>query len=138
MLPCTQDCLHVGFPTNLNLTHILTLTLMLTLTLHPYCLKTPERTLPCIQSKVYQNTLRALQGSRRSRTTWSQGDRKLFIVMPRSFTVNTGRSLFSMKDVGKLSINIPKIQGEEQHFLTEIDNCQYIWNHKRNLAMLCV
>ena len=51
--------LHVGSLThiNLNLTLILTLTLTL-LTLRPYCVKTPVKTLPCIQLKVYQNTLR--------------------------------------------------------------------------------
>ena len=43
---------------NLNLTLILTLTLTL-LTLRPYCLNFPERTLPCIQSKEYQNHLRS-------------------------------------------------------------------------------
>ena len=63
----------------------------------------PVITLPCIQSKVYQNTLRALRG--RSTTTWSQGDSKLFIVMPRSFTAeHTGPVCSTVKDHG-ITIN---------------------------------
>jgi len=63
-----QGCgpwLHVGSPThiNLNLTLVLTLTLTI-LTLRPYCLNFPERTLPCIQSKEYQNHLRWMRGYR--------------------------------------------------------------------------
>ena len=52
--------LHVGSPTYISLNLTLILTLTLTLTLRAYCVKTPVKTLPCIQSKVYQNTLRQL------------------------------------------------------------------------------
>jgi len=53
-----QGCGYTSDPRHKNLNLTLILTLTLTLTLRPYCLNFPERTLPCIQSKEYENHLR--------------------------------------------------------------------------------